>query len=185
MGCLRRLAFACFMCKTVFERYLDDNVSCCNICLDKNNAKNLDNASYEILPFKLYEITGYLSLCYRITEKFRLEQVGSEQEKAQKKSLHNKAAYATTQLQQELCYKELDDFAHGKWSVTMGKTLFPVKWREKLTRRACRIRSVKDLEDELKPDCLLKTSILGPFAEELVSRIKTAVLILAAQQGFL
>lgn len=84
-----------------------------------------------------------------------------------------------------MCYKELDDFAHGKWSVTMGKALFLINWREKLTRQACRIRSVKDLKDEFKPDCLLKTSILGPFAEKLVTQIKIAVLILVTQQGFL
>lgn len=112
-GCRRRLALACFIYKMTFERHLDDNVICCNICLYKNNAKNLDNASNIIPPFKLYGITGYLSLSYHTTEEFKLEQLRLEQEKAQKKSLHDKA-YATTQLQQELYYKELDDFAYGK-----------------------------------------------------------------------
>ena len=180
-GCHRRFALACFICKTAFERHLDDNVLCCDICLYKNNAKNLDNAGDKISPFKLYGITGYLFLCYRTTEEFRLEQVRSEQEKAQKKSLHDKAAYATTQLQQELCYEELDDFAHGKWSVTMGKALFPIKLGKKLAQQACQIWSVKNLKNELKPDYLLKTSIFRPFAKELVTRIKTAVLILAVQ----
>ena len=169
------------MCKTAFERHLGDNVSCCNICFYKNNAKNLDNAGDKIPPFKLHGITRYLSLCYRTKEEFRLEQVRSKQEKAQKKSLYDKAAYATTQLQQELCYKKLDNFAPGKWLVTMGKVLFSIKWREKLAWQACRIWSVKDLEDKLKPDCLLKMCIFGSFAEKLVTWIKTAVLILAAQ----
>ena len=130
--CRRRLALACFICKTAFEKHLDNNVSCCNICLYKNNAKNLDNADDKIPPFKLHGIIRYLSLCYRITEEFRLEQVRSKQEEAQKKSLYDKVAYATAQLQQKLCYKKLDDFAHGKWSVIMGKALFPIKWKEKL-----------------------------------------------------
>lgn len=57
----------------------------------------------------------------------------------------------------------------------MAKALFPIKWREKLARRVLQIQSVTELADELKPDCLLKTSVLWPFANELVTLIVSAV----------
>ncbi len=77
-GCRRRLALACFICKTAFERHLDDNNFCCDIYLYKTNAKNLDNARDKIFSFKLYGITGYMSLCYHLTEEFKQEQVRLE-----------------------------------------------------------------------------------------------------------
>lgn len=141
----------------------------------------MDNPNNEISLFKLHGITGYQSLCYRATEEFRLEQVKLEQEKTLKKSLLDKAASVTTQRQQELCYKALDDFAHSKWSVTMAKALFSIKLREKLARRASHIQSVTEMRDELKPNCLLNTSILWPFADNLVALIMSAILVPAAQ----
>ena len=67
------MALACFIYKMAFEKDLDNNVSCCNICFDKNNAKNLDNAGDKISSFKFHRIIEYLSLYYRTTEEFRLE----------------------------------------------------------------------------------------------------------------
>lgn len=57
----------------------------------------------------------------------------------------------------------------------MRKIFFPIKLREKLARRAARIQCVLDLEEELKPDCLLKTPILWPFKDKLVILISLAV----------
>lgn len=98
-----------------------------------------------------------------------------EREKTRKKALQDKAASATTQLQQQRCFKALEEFAQRNWSKSMGKVFFPIKLREKLARRAARIWCVLDLEEELKPDCLLKTSILWPFKDKLVILISLAV----------
>lgn len=113
-GWRRRLALACFMCNTAFDRELDISGSCCDVCLYQTNGEDLNNAGDEIPTFKLYGITGYLSLCYLTTKEFKLQQVKLEQKKARKKALLDKAAKATTQDQQESCYKTLEDFAHRK-----------------------------------------------------------------------
>lgn len=57
----------------------------------------------------------------------------------------------------------------------MGKVFFPIKLREKLARHAAYIWCVLDLEEELKPNCLLKTFILWPFKDKLVILISLAV----------
>ena len=57
----------------------------------------------------------------------------------------------------------------------MAELLFLIKWREKLARRALSIQSVLELADELKPDCLLKTSVLWPYASKLVTLIVSAM----------
>ncbi len=113
-GCRKRLALACFMCKTAFERHLDDNNFCYDICFYKANAENLDNAGDKIPSFKLHGVTGSLSLCYRLTEEFKREQVRLEQERLRKKVLLDKAASTITHDQQESCYKALENFAHRK-----------------------------------------------------------------------
>lgn len=51
----------------------------------------------------------------------------------------------------------------------MANVLFSIKLRERLACRAVRIQCVGDLKDELKPDCLLKTSILWKFGDEFVT----------------
>ncbi len=67
-GCYKKLALACLMCKTAFEKHLDDNNFCCDICLYKANAENLDNVGDKIPLFKLHGIIGYMFLCYRLTD---------------------------------------------------------------------------------------------------------------------
>ncbi len=169
------MALACFICSTALDRELDISSSCCNVCLYRTNAEDLNNAEDKIPTFKLHGVTGYLSLCYLTTERYKLQQVQLEQEKTRKQVLLNKATKATTQEQQESCYKTLEDLAHRKWSIAMAKVLFPIKWREKLARHALQIQSISELADELKPDCLLKTSVLWPCASKLVTLIVSAV----------
>ncbi len=66
------------MCITVFKKHLDDNNFYYDICLYKANVENLNNVGDESPLFKLHGITGYMSLCYHLTEEFKQEQVRLE-----------------------------------------------------------------------------------------------------------
>ena len=55
----------------------------------------------------------------------------------------------------------------------MANVLFLIKLRERLTCRTARIQCVGDLEDELKPDYLLRKFLLCEFRDELVTLIQS------------
>lgn len=59
------------MCNNVFYRKFDISGFYCNICLYWTNTEDLNNAGDEVPIFKLYDITGYLSLYYLTTEKYK------------------------------------------------------------------------------------------------------------------
>lgn len=46
------------MCKTAFEKHLDNNNSCYDICLYKTIAKNLDNTEGKIPLLKFHNVTS-------------------------------------------------------------------------------------------------------------------------------
>lgn len=62
IGCYRQLALAYFIYSITFDREFDMSSSCYDVCLYRTNTKDQNNAGDEILTFKLYGITGYLSL---------------------------------------------------------------------------------------------------------------------------
>ena len=78
IGCYRQLALTYFMCSTAFDRELNINNSCYDICLCRTNAKDLNNVRDKIPTFKLYDITEYLFLCYLTTKKYKLQQIKLE-----------------------------------------------------------------------------------------------------------
>ncbi len=57
----------------------------------------------------------------------------------------------------------------------MAKVLFPIKWKEKLAQCISQIQSALELANELKPDCLLKTLVFWPHANELITLIISIV----------
>ena len=61
------------MCKTALEKHFDDDNFYCDIYFYKANTINLDNIEYKISPFKLHDVTGYISLYYCLTKEFKQE----------------------------------------------------------------------------------------------------------------
>lgn len=76
------MALTHFMYKTAFEKHHDDTNFCCDIRLNKTNIKNQDNYTRDnIASFKLHAIISYMLICFRLTEEYKLEQVGLEPKK--------------------------------------------------------------------------------------------------------
>lgn len=57
----------------------------------------------------------------------------------------------------------------------MGNVFSPIKLRGKLAKHMVRISCITDLKDKLKPDYLLRISILWNFKDKLVLLIYTAI----------
>lgn len=57
----------------------------------------------------------------------------------------------------------------------MAKALFLIKLRKKFLQCILQIHFITKLTDKLKPNCLLKTLVLGSFANKLVILIIVAI----------
>lgn len=93
------------MYPTLFRRYYDNNETCCDSCLYQSVGRP------EALFFSLHGVSSCLSLYYHATAEYELERVEAEREKARKKAKEDKAAAATTQVQQQSCLNLLEEFA--------------------------------------------------------------------------
>lgn len=167
--CQRRWTFAFFMCPIASRRYHNNNETCCNSCLYQSVGQT------RALFFSLHGVSSCLSLHYHTTAEYQLKCIEVKWEKACKKAKEDKAAAATTQIQQQSCFNLLEKFAQRQWSKVMANVFFLIKLRERLACCAARIQYVSNLKNKLKLDCLLRTSILWEFRDELVTLIQLTI----------
>lgn len=85
-------------------------------------------------------------------------------------------AFIITNIQQLTCKSVLNNFAFNIWpNNCVDKLLFLVKWRLKLAKQGAKIMSVDELWQILKPECILDTSSLKPWADNLVAIFTNAI----------